>query len=106
MEFFSFLSSPEFTGWERVALWSVLGIAVLGLLYAVFLAATILRKDQGTEKMRQISRAIRLGANAYLTRQLRAVVVKLGLSDEGALTEDDLRDLPLPENIYDDTMAI
>src|SRR3989338_9877552 len=75
MEFFSFLSSPEFTGWERVALWSVLGIAVIGLLYAAFLTTTILQKDQGTEKMRQISRAIRLGANAYLTRQLRTILL-------------------------------
>jgi K(+)-stimulated pyrophosphate-energized sodium pump len=73
--FFSFMSSPEFSGWERVALWSVLGTAVVGLLYAVFLTTTILGKDQGTEKMRQISRAIRLGANAYLTRQLRAILL-------------------------------
>ena len=75
MDVFTFLSAPEFTLWERLALWSVLGTAVLGLLYAAFLTMTILQKDQGTEKMRQISRAIRLGANAYLTRQLRTILL-------------------------------
>jgi hypothetical protein len=44
--------------------------------------------------------------SAQHTRQLREVTAKLGLSTEGALTEADLADLPLPENIYDDTMQI
>ncbi len=79
MNSFAFMSLPEFTLWERIALWSVLGTAVLGLLYAAFLTMTILQKDQGTEKMRHISRAIRLGANAYLTRQLRAILLLIFL---------------------------
>ena len=70
---FRVMADPSFSVWERTALWSVLGTAVLGLLYAVFLAAEVLRKDQGTEAMQKVSRAIRLGANAYLNRQFRAI---------------------------------
>jgi K(+)-stimulated pyrophosphate-energized sodium pump len=68
------MADPSFSIWERTALWSVLGVAVLGLLYAVFLSAEILRKDQGTEAMRKVSLAIRVGANAYLSRQFKAIL--------------------------------
>jgi len=71
---FTVMADARFTLWERVALWSVLGIAVVGLLYAVFLAAEVLRKDQGTPEMRKVSEAIRIGANAYLNRQFRAIL--------------------------------
>ena len=74
-ELFSVMADPHFTLWERVALWSILGVAVLGLLYAAFLAAEIFRKDQGTEAMRKVSLAIRIGANAYLNRQFRALLL-------------------------------
>jgi K(+)-stimulated pyrophosphate-energized sodium pump len=72
---FRVMADPNFSVWERVALWSVLGIAVLGLFYAGFLAAEIFRKDQGTEAMRKISGAIRLGANAYLNQQFRSIAL-------------------------------
>ncbi|MBI3083180.1 MAG: sodium-translocating pyrophosphatase [Candidatus Omnitrophica bacterium] len=71
---FSVMADPSFTIWERVALGGVLGVACLGLAYAAFLAFEVLRKDQGTEAMRRVSGAIRLGANAYLFRQFRALV--------------------------------
>jgi len=64
----------SFSAGEWAALWGVLGTAILGLLYAGFLTAQILRADQGTEEMRRISGAIRTGANAYLNQQLRAIV--------------------------------
>ena len=72
---FTVMRDPSFSVWERTALWSVLGVAILGLLYAVFLVAEVLRKDQGTEAMKKISSAIRLGANAYLQRQFRAILL-------------------------------
>ncbi|MBI2104457.1 MAG: sodium-translocating pyrophosphatase [Candidatus Omnitrophica bacterium] len=72
---FTVMADPSFSIWERTALWSVLGIAVLGLLYAVFLSVEVLGKDQGTEAMRRVSRAIRVGANAYLNRQFRAIAL-------------------------------
>ncbi len=72
-ELFTVMADPNFDIWERLALWSVLGVAFLGLLYAGYLAAEMLRQDQGTPEMRRISNAIRLGANAYLNRQFRAL---------------------------------
>ncbi|MEO0225593.1 MAG: sodium-translocating pyrophosphatase [candidate division WOR-3 bacterium] len=58
---------------EIIAIWSVLGVAIAGLLYALFLTLQILRADQGDEKMRKISNAIKVGANTYLNRQFRAI---------------------------------
>jgi len=60
---------------EVIAVWSVLGVAILGLLYAVFLTRQILREDTGDPKMREISEAIRQGAVAYLNRQLRTIII-------------------------------
>ena len=71
---FRVMADPSFTIWERVALGGVLIVAILGLFYAGFLAAEVLGKDQGTEAMRKISGAIRLGANAYLVRQFKTLV--------------------------------
>ena len=62
------------TPFESVAIWVVLGIAILGLAYALFLRAQTLREDKGTEKMQEVWTAIRDGADAYLRRQLRSIV--------------------------------
>jgi K(+)-stimulated pyrophosphate-energized sodium pump len=59
---------------EAIAIWSVLGIAVLGLLYAVFLRKQILREDKGTPKMQEVWNAIREGADTYLRRQLKSIL--------------------------------
>jgi K(+)-stimulated pyrophosphate-energized sodium pump len=62
------------TPFEETALLSVLGIAVLGLLYAILLRSQILKEPKGTEKMQEVWGAIRQGADAYLRRQLRSVL--------------------------------
>jgi K(+)-stimulated pyrophosphate-energized sodium pump len=59
---------------EIVAIWAVFGIAIVGLLYAVFLRRQILREDKGTEKMQEVWNAIKDGANAYLQKQLRSIL--------------------------------
>jgi K(+)-stimulated pyrophosphate-energized sodium pump len=59
---------------ETIAIWSVLGVAILGLLYAIFLRSQILREDKGTPKMQEVWSAIRDGADAYLGRQLRSII--------------------------------
>lgn len=59
---------------EQIAIYSVLGVAVLGLIYALYLRAQILKEDKGTEKMQQVWGAIRDGADAYLMRQLRTIL--------------------------------
>src|SRR4030066_431708 len=62
------------TPFERTAVYSVLGIAVLGLLYAVFLRAQTLREPKGTPRMLEVWNAIRQGADTYLRRQLRSIL--------------------------------
>ena len=62
------------TPFEQAAVWSVLGVAILGLLYALYLRQEILREDKGTPKMQEVWSAIREGAEAYLRQQLRSII--------------------------------
>jgi len=62
------------TSFETIALWAVLGIALLGLAYALFLRRQIMAEDKGTPKMVEVWEAIRQGADAYLGRQLRTIL--------------------------------
>jgi K(+)-stimulated pyrophosphate-energized sodium pump len=59
---------------ERMAIFSILGIAILGLLYALFLRNQILKEDKGTQDMLDVWNAIREGADAYLRRQLNSII--------------------------------
>src|ERR1700720_3240762 len=47
--------------------------AVIGLAFAFFLIATVIRKSAGNERMRQISAAVQEGAKAYLKRQVMTI---------------------------------
>ncbi len=49
--------------------------AVVALLFAWYLARRVLKADEGTERMKKISRAVRAGANAYLKRQYTGVAI-------------------------------
>jgi K(+)-stimulated pyrophosphate-energized sodium pump len=64
---------------EWLAVWGILGVAILGLLYAVFLTRQILGEDTGTPQMREISDAIRQGAVAYLSKQLRTIIIFIAI---------------------------
>jgi K(+)-stimulated pyrophosphate-energized sodium pump len=64
---------------EQFAIWSVLGIAIVGLLYAIFLRWQVMKEDKGTEKMQEVWGAIREGADTYLRRQLRSILPLIGL---------------------------
>ncbi len=59
---------------EIYAIWAVFVIAIIGLLYAIFLRSQILREDKGTPKMQEVWGAIKDGADAYLRRQLRSIL--------------------------------
>jgi K(+)-stimulated pyrophosphate-energized sodium pump len=59
---------------EAVAIWAVFGVAILGLLYAVYLRTEILREDNGTPKMQEVWNAIKDGADTYLRSQLRSIL--------------------------------
>ncbi|CUS02604.2 K(+)-insensitive pyrophosphate-energized proton pump [Candidatus Promineifilum breve] len=62
------------SSFEVWATWLVLAIAFVGLLYALYLRRQILAEEKGTAKMIEVWEAIRQGANAYLTRQLRTIL--------------------------------
>jgi len=69
----------EFGTFESMAPWGIIGIAILSLLYALWLRGTVLKKDKGTEKMQEVWNAIRVGADAYLNRQLRSILPLIGI---------------------------
>ncbi len=64
----------DLTTTETIAIWAVLGVAILGLLYAVFLRNQILKYDKGTLKMQEVWGAIKTGADAYLSSQAKRIV--------------------------------
>ena len=53
----------------------VLGITILGLGFAAWLAKWVLARDTGSEAMRAISDAIKEGAEAFLRRQNRTILI-------------------------------
>ena len=82
-----------FGAFERNALWVVLAISLVALLFAYYLVREVLAAPEGTEKMREIARAIQEGARAYLNRQFRTLGVFLAL-----LTVAIFFALPVPED--------
>jgi K(+)-stimulated pyrophosphate-energized sodium pump len=65
----------EFGSGETLALFAIMAVCLLALVVAVILVRQVLRADQGTDKMREIARAIQEGSRAYLNRQFRTVAV-------------------------------
>ncbi len=56
-------------------IWFSLGSAVLALIYGGLSAMSLLKKDAGNARMKEISSAIATGAKAYLNRQYKTVAV-------------------------------
>jgi len=50
-------------------------VSVIALAYAGYLSVRILKADQGTEKMKEISQAIQEGAMAFLSREYKMVSI-------------------------------
>ena len=61
-------------GFEQVAIIMVLVAAFISLVYAWWLRSTVLKKDKGTEKMQEVWNAIRVGADSYLSQQLKTIL--------------------------------
>ena len=49
--------------------------SILALGFALYLALSILKKDEGTDKMKEIAQAVRVGSWAYLKRQYLGISV-------------------------------
>ncbi len=56
-------------------MWVAVIAGVLGLAFAVFLIRYILSRDEGTERIREISAAIQEGAIAFLSREYRILAI-------------------------------
>jgi K(+)-stimulated pyrophosphate-energized sodium pump len=52
----------------------ILGISIVGLLFAYYLTRNVLKRDTGNDRMREISNAIKEGAEAFLRRQNRTII--------------------------------
>src|SRR5882757_5700340 len=64
---------------EQTMIFGVLAIAIAGLLYAIFLARQILAEPKGSAKMQEVWNYIRVGANAYLSSQLRTIAILIAV---------------------------
>lgn len=53
----------------------ILGGAVLAIVYGLVLIESVLKMPSGNEKMRDIAKAIQVGAKAYLNRQYKTVAI-------------------------------
>lgn len=52
-----------------------LGCGALGIIYSLITAAWVSKQNSGTDRMRQISDAVREGATAFLKREYRTVAI-------------------------------
>ena len=68
-----------FRSFETNALWVILGVSILALGVAWYFSREVLAAPEGTEKMREIARAIQVGSRAYLNRQFRTLGIFLAL---------------------------
>jgi K(+)-stimulated pyrophosphate-energized sodium pump len=64
-------------GGEWVVLFSAAAAALLAIAVGFYLMKGVLAQDEGTPKMREIAKAIQEGAQAYLRRQFKTIVVIL-----------------------------
>ena len=78
------ISLPAFHSGEMLLIWVVLASGIVSVLFGVYWYRSVASKSAGTEKMEEVGKAIRDGANAYLSQQVRAmavlvVIVAIGL---------------------------
>jgi len=67
------------SGFEQIAILAVLVTAFISLIYAWLLKRSVLKKDKGSEKMQEVWDAIRVGAESYLSKQLKTILPAIGI---------------------------
>jgi K(+)-stimulated pyrophosphate-energized sodium pump len=73
------LAHHGLNNFEQIAIVGVLVVAFISLLYAWLLRGTVLKKDKGSAKMQEVWNAIRVGADSYLTSQLKTILPAIGV---------------------------
>jgi K(+)-stimulated pyrophosphate-energized sodium pump len=86
---------------DTTALWVILGISLIALVFAYYLVRAVLAAPEGTEKMKEIAKAIQEGAKAYLNRQYRTLAVFLAV-----LAVVLFFVLPVPKNAEHSALSI
>jgi K(+)-stimulated pyrophosphate-energized sodium pump len=72
------LARHGLNGFEQFAILGVVLTAFISLLYAWLLRGKVLKKDKGTAKMQEVWNAISIGAESYLSRQLKTILPAIG----------------------------
>ncbi len=68
------MSHLTLTSFETAAIYAVLVVAFISLIYAFLLYRNVMSESKGTEKMIQVWTPVKEGADAYLGQQLRTIV--------------------------------
>jgi K(+)-stimulated pyrophosphate-energized sodium pump len=68
-----------FRAFENRALWVIFVVSLVALAFAYYLVREVLGASEGTEKMKDIARAIQEGASAYLRRQFTTLGIFLAI---------------------------
>jgi len=73
------MSRIDLTAFETLAIYGVLVVALISLVYAWLLRREVMAADTGTPAMVRIWSAIKEGADAYLGRQARTILPFIGV---------------------------
>jgi len=73
------LARHGLNSFEQIGIVSVLVVAFISLIYAWLLRGIVMKKDKGTAKMQEVWEAIKIGADSYLSRQLKTILPAIGL---------------------------
>jgi K(+)-stimulated pyrophosphate-energized sodium pump len=68
-----------FGSFETNSLWAILLVSLLALGFAYYLVREVLAAPEGTDKMKEIAKAIQEGASAYLKRQFTTLGIFLAI---------------------------
>ena len=79
MDILGLYSRHGLSNFEQIAIVAVLVVAFISLVYAWLLKRSVLKKDKGSEKMQEVWDAIRVGAESYLSKQLKTILPAIGI---------------------------
>ncbi|MGD0329356.1 MAG: sodium-translocating pyrophosphatase [Nitrososphaeria archaeon] len=64
---------------EQTALYTIIIVALGALLYAFLLSRQVLKQSKGSGKILEIWNGVKQGANAYLRRQFKSIILLIGV---------------------------
>jgi K(+)-stimulated pyrophosphate-energized sodium pump len=74
MDIFGMGTRHGLSSFEQLAVLGVVITAFVSLLYAWLLRGNVLKKDKGTKEMQDVWETIRVGAESYLSTQMRTIL--------------------------------